>query len=652
MDVNVIFSIMFIIFAAIMIGAGVYTKKWVQDSSDYILAGRQVSLPINIMGVAAIGFAGTTVALAPGYSILYGFKGSIIWGGIYAAFGLILYGNLFSNFIRRSGAQTLPEYLEMRYDSRVRNIVAVGTTIGLCGILANNIVSCVQIVSGFVGWSEGVVMALIFLIILIFTYISGLWAATVTDFFQVSVGIIAIPLFLGLLKSKFGGFDFIAANWPGGNWWGVGITGNEMPVLAFKYPSALTFMLLFGAALVWGNNYYWLKIASSRSEKLAKNAFTYAGIMLIVVFMIPLGILGLYGGAAMPEQFTVMGGTVPPTAVYGVLARLFPAVVSSFFIIGSVAASISTASTSALGATSTVTRDIYQRIINPNASPETKLKASRIIMILVGLLTWALCNFPGGPTYLFAFANAWLVPPAVLLCLGIIWPKFNSKGAFVGVTAGIISMALLTILELTGVFNIGAYTHSALVGFAVTLIFAIIGNSFGKGKYYSESDWNIDPEKSKRDNIKLNKKDLEVLELLRVGHKYMADITDSLGVDSQESNDIIERLDLGGYLQRAGLTGSKFYEFEITSKGINALPELQDEEQKLINNNLNTEYIGFLQAAKVSDEEVVKYVKSKEWNSLKLSSITSHLTREGFIVEKGWFRRKIELTEKAISAIK
>lgn len=280
MDVNVIFSIMFIIFAAIMIGAGVYTKKWVQDSSDYILAGRQVSLPINIMGVAAIGFAGTTVALAPGYSILYGFKGSIIWGGIYAAFGLILYGNLFSNFIRRSGAQTLPEYLEMRYDSRVRNIVAVGTTIGLCGILANNIVSCVQIVSGFVGWSEGVVMALIFLIILIFTYISGLWAATVTDFFQVSVGIIAIPLFLGLLKSRFGGFDFIAANWPGGNWWGVGITGNEMPVLAFKYPSALTFMLLFGAALVWGNNYYWLKIASSRSEKLAKNAFTYAGIML------------------------------------------------------------------------------------------------------------------------------------------------------------------------------------------------------------------------------------------------------------------------------------------------------------------------------------------------------------------------------------
>ena len=42
------------------------------------------------------------------------------------------------------------------------------------------------------------------------------------------------------------------------------------------------------------------------------------------------------------------------------LLVLFPPVVSSFFIIGSVAASISTASTATLGATSTATRDIYQ----------------------------------------------------------------------------------------------------------------------------------------------------------------------------------------------------------------------------------------------------------------------------------------------------
>ena len=372
------------------------------------------------MGVSAIGFAGTTVSLAPGYAVLFGIKGSLIWGCIYSAFGLMLYGLLFSNFVRRCGAQTLPEYLEMRYDGRVRNVVAFGTIIGLCGILANNIVTCVGIVSSFVGWPQEIVIAIVFGIILIFTYISGLWAATVTDFFQVCVGIIAVPLFLKMAVDKFGGMEFLHSNWGGANVVAEGIKGASMPIMSIKYPSALTFILLFGAALVWGNNYYWLKIASCRNEKVAKNSFVIAGILLIVVFMIPLAYVGAYAGAAIPEVFTISGGKIMPTAAYGVFASLFPPLVSSFFIIGSVAASISTASTATLGATSTATRDIYQRIIDPEADAKKTLKVSKIIMLLVGIFTWILCYFPGGPIYLFAFANAWLVPPAVLLCFGAI----------------------------------------------------------------------------------------------------------------------------------------------------------------------------------------------------------------------------------------
>ena len=70
MDTQIVFSIMFVIFALIMVSAGIFTKKWVSETSDYILAGREVSLLINIMGVSAIGFAGTTVSLTPIYNIM------------------------------------------------------------------------------------------------------------------------------------------------------------------------------------------------------------------------------------------------------------------------------------------------------------------------------------------------------------------------------------------------------------------------------------------------------------------------------------------------------------------------------------------------------------------------------------------------------
>ena len=56
-------------------------------------------------------------------------------------------------------------------------------------------------------------------------------------------------------------------------------------------------------------------------------------------------------------------------------------------------------------------RDIYQRLINPKADAKKSLKMSKIIMLLIGVVTFVLCQFPGGPTYLFAFANCWLVPP-------------------------------------------------------------------------------------------------------------------------------------------------------------------------------------------------------------------------------------------------
>ena len=213
MGSNTIFVVLFVVFIGILVGCGFYAKRWVSEAADYVLAGREVSTFINMMGVIAIGFAGTTVALAPNFSISFGFKTSLAWGLIYGICGLLLYGVLWGRFVRLNGAQTLPEYLEMRYSANIRPIIAVTSVIGMCGILANNIVSCVSSIVGYTGWDTTVVTLVIFLVIIAFTFISGLWAATITDFFQVCLGVIAVPLMLTLLANRFGGFDAIAANW-------------------------------------------------------------------------------------------------------------------------------------------------------------------------------------------------------------------------------------------------------------------------------------------------------------------------------------------------------------------------------------------------------------------------------------------------------
>ena len=94
-------GIMIALLFAILLGAGWVTKKWSRDSSDYLLGGREVGLLINIFGVCAIGFAGTAIALVSGWTVWFGLNGALIFNFGYIGIGIILYGLLFTKFIRR-----------------------------------------------------------------------------------------------------------------------------------------------------------------------------------------------------------------------------------------------------------------------------------------------------------------------------------------------------------------------------------------------------------------------------------------------------------------------------------------------------------------------------------------------------------------------
>lgn len=651
MDSNVVFIIIFVIFCAFLMSAGLISKRWVKESSDFVLAGREISTPINTVGVCAIGFAGTTVTLAPGFTIQYGLLGGLGWGCIYAVCGLLIFGLLYANFIRRSGAQTLPEFLEMRYDGHTRSVVAITSVIGMCGIMANNVVSSVDNIAAFTGWNRLAITAIIFAVIIVFTFVSGLWATTITDLFQVLIGVIVVPATFFLLAGKFGWLDAITANWSAGNFMNEGFVG-ALPGMKFTYPSIFNFIVCFAVALVWGNNYYWMKVANCRSEKVARNSFVAAAIILIVVFVLPLCLIGGYMGAFYSDKLTLNGGTVLPTGTYGFIASTFISLFGALVVISAVAASISTASTSALGASAVANRDIYQRLINPKADAKTSLKMSKIIMLLIGVVTFVLCQFPGGPTYLFAFANCWLVPPAILLGLGAIWPKFNSRGALWGAVCGMITMAVFTLLQLTGIFDVGKYVYLATLGLVVTLVVAVIASLTGKPKYFGQPNWERVPTATNRKDVKLGDMEKQILQMLRIGHCYMSDLTDALGVDSKTSGAAIENLDQGGYIVRAGMSGSKFYTFSITEKGMAALPALSSTEAEMAKEGLSPLYVQLLKVVKEAPEKQAEFVQKNSIKSMRMSAICSHLTRQGYVVEGGLFKRKLRVTEKGAAAIR
>lgn len=633
-----IFTIFFAIFGFVMVLSGWITRKWIGRSTDYLVAGRQINLIVNILGIAAIGYAGTTLTLAPAFTLMGGLiKSMFMLGVAYSIVGIISYALLIAPAARRTGAHTLPEWLEMRYDSKVRFVITLITIVAMLGITANNILSMATIISGFTGWPISVTVFMTFAIFMFFTVLGGMWAVTLTDFIQGVLCIVAIPLLLAFLLIKYGPLSFVAKNWPGGNFWTVGIAGKTFPWISLSYPSVLVAFFLYGMALVWGSNSYWLRVSSVRSERVAKYSFLWAAVILFLAngFMYPL--LGAYVGAANANAF-VPRGSAAPAAAFGIFLRNTPSVLAAYFLLTTVAASVSTATAYYMAGSSVIIRDLYQRFIKPNAKPEQLVKPSMIFNTIFGLASLLLCFFPGGPVYLFAFATAWLAPIAVIVILGLYSRKFSSAGAFVGGLVGLIFMSVWTLLDLTKIYPLTSKVgHMVIPGLIVSFASAIIANFFGKSKYEIVV--------ARRD--KLTDEEMKVLELIGRGYNTMAEITDLLDVDSSKSSELVLSLEKAGLIERLGHRGIHFYTFRVTDFGREVLSKRMQISEKEVDE------IG-LKVLELAREGLVladKLSKETRLNPMALGTVVNSLIRRGYLKEGGFWRRKISITEKGLEVL-
>ena len=221
----------------------------------------------------------------------------------------------------------------------------------------------------------------------------------------------------------------------------------------------------------------------------------------------------------------------------------------------------------------------------------------------------------------------------------------------IGAVSGMSAMVLFTILDLTKIFSIGQYVYLATLGLVVTLVAALIGFLFGKPKYYGEAGWERVPTAANRKDVTLGDTEKEILSMLRIGHCYMSDLTDSLGVDSKTSGEAIETLDQGGYIVRESLSGSGFYTFSITEKGLAVLPRMSEKEAAMAKDFLCPLYVDLLKTVQDSPASQAEFVQKNQIRSMRMSAICSHLTRREYVVEGGLFKRKLRLTEKGKKAV-
>jgi cation/acetate symporter len=161
------------------------------------------------------------------------------------------------------------------------------------------------------------------------------------------------------------------------------------------------------------------------------------------------------------------------------VAQLSPVVIA-LVAAGGLAAALSTASGLLLVISSSVSHDIYYRLINPDASEKQRLFFGRAVIFLAVILAGLLGIYPPGfvaqvVAFAFGLGAASFFP---VILLGIFDKRTNSTGAIAGMSVGLIFTAGYIVIDkyiipgtlppITGISSEGIGTVGAILNFIVT----------------------------------------------------------------------------------------------------------------------------------------------------------------------------------------
>ena len=166
---------------------GLYTRKYVSDFSDFMVAGRKMNLSL-----AVVTMLGTELGLI---TVMYNSQAGVL--NLFSAFHIGLAAFLVTFLIGLSGfvivklrslkVKSIPEYYEVRFGKRVRIIGAVMLCLG--GILNMGLflkvgAIFVQTIFGLDDSMMFFIMAVLLLLVLFYTISGGMMSVIVTDYIQ------------------------------------------------------------------------------------------------------------------------------------------------------------------------------------------------------------------------------------------------------------------------------------------------------------------------------------------------------------------------------------------------------------------------------------------------------------------------------------
>lgn len=423
----------------LMLGIGLYFYRSMKGIKDYFSGGNNIPWWLSGVSFYMSSFSVMAFISYPSLCYRYGFVGiTLLWVAIPAT----LFSTIFlAHKWRRARIDSPMEYLEHRYSPVLRQVFSwqgIPTKIIDDGIKLFAIGTFISVSLGFdMKWSmvgAGGIM-------LLYTFMGGLWAVAVTDFIQFIVLTAAVIIILPLSFYRAGGFLEVFENLPEG----------FMRLTSPEYGWGYVIYLVVMYTLAW-SSVNWSLIQRYYCVPTERDAVK-VGLSVVVLYVIgpPLMFLPAIAGTRL------IPGLADAGTIYPELCRmLLPAGMLGLMISAMFAATMSMLSSDYNVCANVLTHDIYRRHVRPDASQRELVLVGRLMTLMIGVLAIgaALLMAKLGKAEdlftmmvtLFSVATA---PVAVPMILGLLSPKFTGRSAFWGFLCGLFVGILLFILSLS-----------------------------------------------------------------------------------------------------------------------------------------------------------------------------------------------------------
>ena len=482
---TIIAYLCFVIFTGIMIG-----RRSKKNSEGFYLGGRGMGPLVTAMSAEASDMSSWLLMGLPGVAYLSGVADAS-WTAIGLAVGTYLNFLLVAKRLRRYSVQidaiTIPSFISKRYGEKkpvIMCIASLAILIFFVPYVASGLAAIGKLFNSLFGWDYMMAVIIGTIVIISYTSVGGFSAVATMDLIQsviMSVALIVITVF-GI--NQAGGLDVVVENakaLPGY------LSFTEIHDVASGTAKPYGIMSI-ASMMAWGLGYFGMphilvRFMAIRDEKELDLSRRIAAVWVVISMTVAVCI-GMIGySVSKVGNIPVLEGSASETVIVQIsnllsTFGLFPAIVAGCILAGILAATMSTADSQLLAASSAFSENLLQDVFGIKLTAKQTMLVARLTVIAIAVIAVFLARDPNSSVFQivsFAWAGFGASFGPAMLC-ALFWKRSNRQGILAGMAAGAIMVFIWKFLirPMGGVLGIYELLPAFLFGLIVIVVVSLI----------------------------------------------------------------------------------------------------------------------------------------------------------------------------------